>query len=88
MFLDDSSQNDDMFVNEGEHFETSNPDTSTAKTVTPTLDFDNSPSYSGVNYSGSKERVVIKEVEKPQRQITEIRIFFDDQTWETFVPKK
>ncbi len=37
---------------------------------------------------GSKERVVIKEVEKPQRQITEIRIFFDDQTWETFVPKK
>ena len=23
-----------------------------------------------------------------QRQITEIRIFFDDQTWETFVPSK
>ena len=88
MFLDDSSQNDDMFANEGEHFETANSDASTAKAVTPTLDFDNSPSYSGVNYSGSKERVIIKEVEKPQRQITEIRIFFDDQTWETFVPKK
>ena len=88
MFLDDSSQNDDMFANEGEHFETANSDASTAKTATPTLDFDNSPSYSGVNYNASKERVVIKEVEKPQRQITEIRIFFDDQTWETFVPKK
>ena len=88
MFLDESSQNGDMFASEGDHFETSNPDASTAKTVTPTLDFDNSPSYSGVNYNASKERVVIKEVEKPQRQITEIRIFFDDQTWETFVPKK
>lgn len=26
--------------------------------------------------------------DKPQRKITEIRIFYDDQTWETFVPKK
>lgn len=31
---------------------------------------------------------VVKYVDKPQRQITEIRIFYDDQTWETFVPKK
>jgi hypothetical protein len=31
---------------------------------------------------------IINKVEKPQRQITEIRIFFDDQTWESFVPKK
>lgn len=31
---------------------------------------------------------VVKFVEKPQRKITEIRIFYDDQTWETFVPKK
>ena len=69
----------DMFANEGEHFETSDPGASTAKTATPTLDFDNSPSYSGVNYNPPKERVVIKEVEKPQRQITEIRIFFDDR---------
>lgn len=26
--------------------------------------------------------------DKKQRNITEIRIFFDDQTWETFLPKK
>jgi len=30
----------------------------------------------------------VKIIDKPQRKITEIRIFYDDQTWETFVPKK
>lgn len=30
----------------------------------------------------------IKYVERPQRQITEIRVYFDDLTYETFVPKK
>ncbi len=33
-------------------------------------------------------RVETLQVERKARQITEIRIFFDDQTWETFVPKK
>lgn len=32
--------------------------------------------------------VVMKNIYKVQRNITEIRIFYDDQTWETFVPKK
>ena len=27
-------------------------------------------------------------LDKKERKITEIRIFYDDQTWETFVPKK
>ena len=26
--------------------------------------------------------------DKTKRQITEIRVFYDDQTWESFVPKK
>ncbi len=30
----------------------------------------------------------VKVVETRLRQITEIRIFYDDQTWETFIPKK
>lgn len=30
----------------------------------------------------------VKIIDKPERKITEIRIFYDDQTWETFVPKK
>ena len=40
------------------------------------------------NQSYRPEKVVVKTVDKPQRQISEIRIFYDDQTWETFVPKK
>lgn len=34
------------------------------------------------------EKVIVKYVDKPQRKITEIRIFYDDQTWESFAPKK
>ena len=33
-------------------------------------------------------RQEVKYVERPQRQITEIRIYFDDLTYETFVPDK
>lgn len=33
-------------------------------------------------------RTEIKYIEKPQRQITEIRVYFDDLTYETFVPDK
>ena len=35
-----------------------------------------------------KVETVVKYVDKPQRKVTEIRIFYDDQTWETFVPKQ
>jgi hypothetical protein len=34
------------------------------------------------------ERQEVKIIDKPQRRITEIRVFYDDQTWETFVPQK
>lgn len=33
-------------------------------------------------------QTAVKYIDKQQRKITEIRIFYDDQTWETFVPKK
>lgn len=29
-----------------------------------------------------------KNIDKAPRRITEIRVFYDDQTWESFVPKK
>lgn len=32
--------------------------------------------------------VQTKNIDKPQRRITEIRVFYDDQTWESFVPKR
>lgn len=38
--------------------------------------------------AGGQVREVVKYVERPQRQITEIRIYFDDQTFETFLPEK
>lgn len=31
---------------------------------------------------------VVKIVDKPQRRVTEIRVYYDDQTWESFVPSK
>ena len=43
----------------------------------------------GVNHTIKKtQSAELKYPDKPQRQITEIRIFYSDQTWETFVPKK
>jgi transcriptional regulator with XRE-family HTH domain len=33
-------------------------------------------------------REEVKIVDKPQRRVKEIRVFYDDQTWETFVPEK
>lgn len=32
--------------------------------------------------------VDVKNIDKQVRRITEIRVFYDDQTWESFVPKK
>ena len=34
------------------------------------------------------ERTEVKIIDKPQRRVKEIRVFYDDQTWETFVPEK
>lgn len=31
---------------------------------------------------------VVKYIDKPRRQITEIKVYFDDSTFETFVPSK
>ena len=36
----------------------------------------------------SPVRPEVRYVERPQRQITEIRVYFDDLTYESFVPKK
>lgn len=38
--------------------------------------------------SQTREHEVVKYIDKPPRKITEIRVFYDDQTWESFVPKK
>lgn len=71
--------------------------------VEPTLDFGGSegsdsptspslfdqPQTHGVKRTPKNiANAAVKYVDKLQRKITEIRIFYDDQTWETFVPKK
>lgn len=66
----------------------------------PTLDFGGdhpassplspvSPNSQGVYHTPDiAVRNEVKYIDKPQRKITEIRVFYDDQTWETFVPRK
>lgn len=33
-------------------------------------------------------REEVKYIDKPMRRVTEIRVYYDDQTWESFVPSK
>ena len=62
----------------------------------PVLNFDQpvaehfNPSYSqGMrNASTEKPAPVVKIVDKEPRKVTEIRVYYDDQTYETFVPMK
>jgi hypothetical protein len=48
----------------------------------------------GQNYNSVKStrpeivREEVKIVDRPQRRVIEIRVFYDDQTWDTFVPAK
>ena len=67
----------------------------------PMLDFDQSPAptpqqlvqtpYSFNSVKSTHPEIItqeIKTIDKPQRRVMEIRVFYDDQTWETFVPQK
>lgn len=58
-------------------------------TDTPVLPSSRVPRRDDVNHTPNiPSKIIIKEVDKKQRKITEIRVFYDDQTWETFVPQK
>ena len=48
------------------------------------------PSYynSVRNTPSNMAREEMKIIDKPQRHVTEIRVYYDDQTWESFVPSK
>lgn len=45
-------------------------------------------SYKGGPRPQDGNKNIVKILNNHQRKITEIRVFFDDQTWESFVPKK
>ena len=49
--------------------------------------FDQSPMLD-FEQNSSVAREDIKILDKPQRKVMEIRVFYDDQTWDTFVPVK
>lgn len=40
------------------------------------------------NTHQESNRDVLKYIDKPTRHVTEIRVYYDDQTWESFVPAK
>ena len=86
-----------MYTDEISSEEKNQSPDSTPKSMEPQLDFDSSPTSVapkeqdrpiGQYLPKNAEAFVLKNIDKKPRQITEIRIFFDDQTWESFVPKK
>lgn len=79
----------------------SKPRVQSSMPVSPMLDFDTSttPASEKATLSQSSANSVksthpefvreeVKFVDKPQRRVIEIRVFYDDQTWDTFVPAK
>ena len=45
--------------------------------------------YNGVrNTRSDGTREDVKNIDKPNRHVTEIRVYYSDQTWESFVPSK
>ena len=73
----------------------------TSMSQNPMLDFDAPqpknimnqylPSQNSNSVKNTRPEIVreeIKFVDKPQRKVIEIRVFYDDQTWDTFVPAK
>lgn len=89
-----------MFLDDASHDELKNSNVTTQ--LQPTLDFDDTSSIDthpsarqvasvppmSANPASSSQQINMNFLDKKERKITEIRIFYDDQTWETFVPKK
>jgi len=66
-----------------------NPSPTTNDLFAPENAHQPSPNYNGVKSTRPEVvREEIKYIDKPQRKITEIRVYFDDLTYETFVPAK
>lgn len=86
----------EMFSSADENVSTPLPQTPSEKHAEPMLDFGSDdmattpktfPPASRTIPTNEKIEIV-KPEEKTLRRITEIRIFYDDQTWETFLPKR
>jgi hypothetical protein len=40
------------------------------------------------SYTDSKDIKMVKIIDKPLRKVKEIQVFYDDDTYEVFVPRK
>ena len=95
MYLPDFPQDDTLQTgqNQGSEY--------TPSTQNPMFDFEASPSPTPQNAPSATQnfnsvrntrpeiqQTEVKFIDKPQRKIVEIRVFYDDQTFDTFEPKK
>lgn len=81
---DQNSEPLDMFQTEESNLDFGYDSTPTPKTVGSTNVITN-----GVRTTHLENgREAIKFIDKPTRHVTEIRVYYDDQTWESFVPAK
>lgn len=71
-------------LNFGESHETSE----NIQNITASQRFPQGGTPKNMSTQGQPVRTDIIYKEKERRRITEIRVFYDDQTWESFVPKK
>jgi transcriptional regulator with XRE-family HTH domain len=64
-------------------------DFGSAMSPTPSMPPQPNTHYNGVrNTRTDYGREDLKIFDKPTRRVTEIRVYYDDQTWESFVPAK
>ena len=57
----------------------------------PTLSFGSQPTQNPNSVKSTRSEMLrdeVKYADKPQRKIMEIRVFYDDQTYDTFIPSK
>ncbi len=88
-----------MYLDGNEQAGDSQSDDPSGGAVEPMLDFD-SPipeqpdrfrvvnQHVAPRMAPNQQKINLNYLDKMKRQITEIRVFYDDQTWESFVPKK
>ena len=92
----------DMFLpSQSDESEFDQPSSPSLFPTSPMLDFNQSPSPTPQNSApiasnsnsvrNTRSEIIrdeVKIVDKPQRRVMEIRVFYDDQTWDTFIPAK
>lgn len=88
MFVDDISDADGQAADAGKAHTGAS---ALADGLMPDLfadDVETGMQHSSQRHGAAAIKPEIRYVDRPQRQITEIRVYFDDLTYESFVPKK